>query len=319
LIENYAVKFNLRFQQGKPFDVVGLGLNSVDFLCVIPKFPALNTKTEILHYTKGGGGQVATAMVACSKWGLRTKYVGKVGGDDLGLFSLKSIREAGVDVSSVTIERDSANQFAFILIDAESGERTIIWHRDKELLYREGQLSREDIRQGTILHVDGHDIDATIKAIKWAQEDGIFTVIDIDKVEEKTPELIRDVDFLVTSATFGQKLTGIEDRERALLALKRYNRGFLCATLGREGAMAVIGNRIVYSKGFEVEAVDTTGAGDVFHAGFLYGLIKNWEVGEILRFANAVAALKCTRMGGRSVPTLEEVNSLLGVSSQTHA
>jgi len=295
--------------------VVGLGLNAVDFLCVIPKFPAFDSKTEILDYEKQGGGQVATAMVACSKWGLRTKYIGKVGEDDLGMFSLKSIREAGVDVSNVAVARGATNQFAFILIDKKSGERTIIWHRDKKLLYEEGELSREDVCKGKILHVDGHDIEATIKAIEWAREEGIYTVIDIDKVEEKTPELIRDVDFLITSSTFGPKLTGIEDREKALVALKRYNRGFLCATLGREGAMAVVGNRIVYSRGFDVETLDTTGAGDVFHAGFIYGLIRNWEALEILRFANAVAALKCTRIGGRSVPTLEEVESFLSVSA----
>ncbi len=297
--------------------MVGLGLNAVDFLCVVPRFPAFDTKTEIVRHEKQGGGQVATAMVACSIWGLRTKYVGKVGGNDLGIFSLKSIEETGVDVSSVTVEREATNQFAFILIDRESGERTIIWHRDKRLLYEEGQLSRKDVCQGKILHVDGHDIEATLKAIGWAKEEGIFTLIDIDKVEKKTPELIRDVDFLITSSTFGPKLTGIEDREKALLALKRYNKGFLCATLGSEGAMAVVGDRIVYSRGFEVEAVDTTGAGDVFHAGFTYGLIKNWDVMEILRFANAVAALKCTRMGGRSVPTLEEVDSFLGVAANT--
>jgi sugar/nucleoside kinase (ribokinase family) len=295
--------------------VVGLGLNAVDFLCVIPKFPAFDSKTEILDYEKQGGGQVATAMVACSKWGLRTKYIGKVGEDDLGMFSLKSIREAGVDVSNVAVARGATNQFAFILIDKKSGERTIIWHRDKKLLYEKGELSREDVCKGKILHVDGHDIEATIKAIEWAREEGIYTVIDIDKVEEKTPELIRDVDFLITSSTFGPKLTGIEDREKALVALKRYNRGFLCATLGREGAMAVVGDRIVYSRGFDVETLDTTGAGDVFHAGFIYGLIRNWEALEILRFANAVAALKCTRIGGRSVPTLEEVESFLSVSA----
>ncbi len=297
--------------------MVGLGLNAVDFLCVIPKFPAFNTKTEIVNYEKHGGGQVGTAMVACSKWGLRTKYIGKVGENDLGMFSLKSIKEAGVDVSSVTVEKGATNQFAFILIDKVSGERTIIWHRDKKLLYKEGQLSRKDVCKGKILHVDGHDIEATIEAIRWAREEGIFTVIDIDKVEEKTPELIRDVDFLITSSTFGPKLTGIEDREKALMALKRYNKGFLCATLGKEGAMAVVADRIVYSRGFEVETVDTTGAGDVFHAAFIYGLIRNWEALEILRFANAVAALKCTRMGGRSVPTLEQVDSFLRVSTYT--
>jgi len=127
-------------------------------------------------------------------------------------------------------------------------------------------------QQGKILHVDGHDIEATIKAIKWAREEGIFTVIDIDKVEEKTPQLIRDVDFLITSSTFGPKLTGIQNREKALMALKKYNKGFLCATLGKEGAMAVVGDRIVYSMGFEVETADTTGARDIFHAVLSMGL-----------------------------------------------
>jgi sulfofructose kinase len=311
------VKFNLRFQQDKPFDVVGFGLNSVDFLCVTPRFPAFGGKGEIVRYEKHGGGQVATAMVACSQWGLKTKYIGKVGEDDWGSFSLQSIREAGVDVSSVTIEGGATNQFAFILIDGESGERTIIWHRDRKLLYRNGQLSKEDVCQGKILHGDGHDIEATIQAIRWAKERGIVTVLDVDKMEETTPELIRDVDFLVTSATFGPRFTGIEDREKALLALREYSSGFLCATLGREGAMAVVGNRIVHSKGFAVDVVDTTGAGDVFHAGFIYGLIKNWDLEEILRFANAVAALKCTRMGGRAAPTLHEVHSFFGSTANT--
>ena len=111
------MKFNLRFQRRRPFDVVGLGLNAVDFLCVIPKFPAFDTKTEIVHYEKQAGGQVATAMVACSKWGLRAKYIGKVGGNELGMFSLTSIRETRVDVSSVTVERDATSQFALSLIE----------------------------------------------------------------------------------------------------------------------------------------------------------------------------------------------------------
>ena len=136
------MRFNLSFPNDKPFDVVGMGLNSVDFLCVVPKFPAPNSKMEMLRFTKQGGGQVATAMVALSRWGVKTKYIGKVGEDELGTFSLNSIRQEEVDVSSVTIEPNATNQFAMILVDGPSGERTILWDRDERLMYREANFGK---------------------------------------------------------------------------------------------------------------------------------------------------------------------------------
>jgi sulfofructose kinase len=139
------MRFNLPFPKGKPFEVVGMGLNSVDFLTVVPEFPKINSKMRILKFSKQGGGQVATAMVALSRWGVKTKYIGKVGGDELGQFSLASIREEGVDISSVIIEPCAINQYAMILVDRLSGERTILWDRDERLMYREGEIRKEDI------------------------------------------------------------------------------------------------------------------------------------------------------------------------------
>src|SRR4030067_2328133 len=120
------MRFNLRLQN-KPFDVVGMGLNSVDFLSVVPQFPTVNTKMEMLRFSKQGGGPVATAMVALSRWGVKTKYIGKVGEDEMGQFSLHSIQQEGVDVSSVTINPNATNQFAMIIVDGPTGERTILW------------------------------------------------------------------------------------------------------------------------------------------------------------------------------------------------
>ncbi|MEW6377018.1 MAG: PfkB family carbohydrate kinase [Thermodesulfobacteriota bacterium] len=306
------MRFNLSFPTDKPFDVVGMGLNSVDFLAVVPEFPSLNSKMKILQFSKQGGGQVATAMVALSRWGVRTKYIGKVGGDELGQFSLNSIHQEGVDVSSVTVEPNASNQFAIIIVDAISGERTILWDRDERLMYREGELRNEDICSGKLLHLDGHDLRAAIQCARWAREEGIPTVIDLDKVEPFTSELIREIDFVITSSRFPALFTGISDRERALIEIQKQVPGFLCATLGREGAVALVEGEFFYVKGFEVKTVDTTGAGDVFHAGFIYGLLQNWEAPEILRFANVAAALKCQNLGGRKgIPTLEEVRKLL--------
>ncbi len=306
------MRFNLFFPKGKPFEVVGMGLNSVDFFCVVPEFPTINSKMRILKFSKQGGGQVATAMVALSRWGVKTKYIGKVGGDDLGQFSVKSIQQEGVDVSSITIEPNTPNQFAMIIVDSLSGERTILWDRDERLMYREGEIRKENICSGKLLHLDGHDIRAAIQCARWAKEEKIPTVIDLDKVEPLTSELIKEIDFVVTSARFPRLFTGISDQEKALIELQKHTSGFLCATLGHEGAVALVNGEFLYSKGLDVKAIDTTGAGDVFHAGIIYGLLQNWEVAEILRFSNAVAALKCRDLGGRKgIPTLDEVQKLL--------
>jgi sulfofructose kinase len=305
------MRFNL-FSQNKPFDVVGMGLNSVDFLSVVPKFPAPNSKMEMLHFSKQGGGQVATAMVALSRWSVKTKYIGKVGEDELGPFSLNSLRQEGVDVSSVTTEPSATNQFAMILVEKSTGERTILWNRDERLMYRKGELRKEEVCSGKILHLDGHDIQAALQCVRWAKEEGIPTMIDLDKIEPLTPKLIQEIDFVITSSRFPMLYTGISDQRKALLELQKHTSGFLCATLGHEGAVALIKGEFLYVKGFEVKALDTTGAGDVFHAGFIYGLLQNWEVAEILKFANAVAALKCRDLGGRKgIPSLEEAQRFL--------
>ena len=294
-----------------------MGLNSVDFLTVVPEFPSLNSKMKILRFSKQGGGQVATAMVALARWGIKTKYIGKVGDDELGSFSLNSLREEGVDISSVTIEPDATNQFAMIIVDGLSGERTILWKRDEKLIYQEGELRKEDVCSGRLLHLDGHDIHAAIRCARWAKEERIPIVIDIDKVEPFTGKLIKEIDFVITSSRFPKLMTGISDREKALIELQKKTSGFLCTTLGEEGAMALVNGEILCVEGFKVKAVDTTGAGDVFHAGFIYGLLQNWDLVEILRFANAVAALKCRDIGGRKgIPTLEEVQQFLNQSEK---
>ena len=192
------MRFNLHLQD-KPFDVVGVGLNSVDLLTVVPKFPTPHSKMEMLQFSKQGGGQVATAMVALSRWGVKTKYIGKVGGDELGQFSLHSIRQEGVDVSSVMIEPNATNQFAMIIVDGPTGERTILWNRDERLMYRQEELQKEGVCSGKILHLDGHDIHAALQCAKYAKEEGIPTIIDLDKVEPLTSKLIKEIDFVITS------------------------------------------------------------------------------------------------------------------------
>jgi len=182
-------------------------------------------------------------------------------------------------------------------------------------MYHKGELRKEIVCSGKILLLDGHDIQAALQCARWAREEHIPVMIDVDKVEPLTPELIRDVDFVVTGSRFPTLFTGISDREKAFLELQKHTSGFLCTTLGFEGAMAWVEGKIIYAKGLKTDVVDTTGAGDVFHAGFIYGLLQNWDLEKILQFANAVAALKCRELGGRKgIPTLREVQEFLNRS-----
>src|SRR5262249_14474855 len=188
-IADPADGFDVRFNATKPFDVVGFGLNAVDHLCVVAHYPRFDTKSEILHYEKLAGGQVATTVAFVSRMGLLGKYIGKVGSDELGQFSLESLGSERIDTSSVLIEPGARNQYAFIIIDKATGERTILWERDRRLSFREGELQRDDICAGRVLHLDGHDYEAALWAATWAQEDGIAVVIDLDKVVPRSDEL----------------------------------------------------------------------------------------------------------------------------------
>jgi sulfofructose kinase len=291
--------FDVCFSQNKIFDVVGLGMNAVDHLCVVAQYPAFNSKSKILRYRKSPGGPVATTMAFLSRTGLRAKYIGKVGSDELGEISMESLCAEGVDTSCVVTAPGIRNQYAFIIVDQSSGERTVLWERDPGLDLSESEVQREDVCSGRILHLDGVDHNAALRAARWARTEGIPIAMDLDEVMPRCEEIISLVDFLITSSNFPSEFTGIGNLEDAMLSLSERCEAFIAATLGAEGAMAVIGGQCLRFPGFPVRAMDTTGAGDVFHGGFIYGLLQGWPLAKIMSFANAAAALNCAHLGAR--------------------
>ncbi len=308
------LSLDLPLPASKPFDVVALGLNAVDHLCVVPEYPEYGFKRKMSAFSRQGGGQAATAMVACSRWGARTKYMGKVGPDELGSFSLESIASEGVDVSDVLVAGFGTNQFAFILVDASTGERTIIWHRGPELAIDPNELVREAFGQGRVLLLDGHEVAASIQAARWAKEAGVPVVLDAERVKEGTDELVGLTDVLLASSDFPALLTGASDEREALETLSGLGPTLVGMTLGRDGSIALYRGEWIRTPGYAVDAVDTTGAGDIFHAGFVYGMLRDWPLEDILRFANAAAALSCRALGGRTgIPAIEETTALAGI------
>jgi sulfofructose kinase len=303
--------FDLELPASKEFDVVGLGQNAVDHVCLLPEFPRRDGKTEILGRQRLAGGQVATAIASVARLGLKGKYIGKVGSDEDGLFCLSKLISWNIDTRSVRVQEGARNHYSLIVIDQSRGERTILWERDPKLNFEEQELGREEVCAGRLLLLDDHDPLSSLRAAKWAREEGIPIMADFDRDSAASRELLPLIDFLIVSSNFPSEHTGIQDAPAALLALAPKCGGFVAATQGAAGVMAVVGKECIRFPGFRVEAVDTTGAGDVFHGAFLYGLIQNWPVARIMSFANAAGAINCTHVGASShLPRLQEVIDL---------
>ncbi len=301
-----------RLPADRPFDVVGVGLNAVDTLVIVPEYPAFNSKIEIIDHLRSCGGQVATALVACRRWGLTAKYLGSIGDDEEGRFQRESLAREGLDLDGLRVVPGARTQMAVIIVETRSGERTILWRRDEALRRDPQTLQAGTIAAGCVLLVDGHEMSLSIRAAQLARAAGMPVVLDIDSVREGSRDLLALVDFPIVSETFAPRLTGKPDLREALAEVQAISPGrFACATLGARGALALHGDRAYRSGGADVPVVDTTGAGDVFHGGFLYGLLRGWELPETLRFASAAAALNCTAYGARGgIRTRDEVEAL---------
>ena len=281
-------------------DVVGLGLNATDTVLVVREFPALGSKERVVSVSQQAGGQVATALVACQRLGLHTRYIGKVGDDLAGRFQLDSLRQEGVDIRSARVVRRTPTQFGYIIVDQKTGERTVFWDRDPRLAVAASEINPRAITSARVLHLDGCDVDACMKAATLARRGGVQVVADLDTVYKKVERLFPHIDYLIASANFLPAVTGHDDPFRVLEDMAReYGVRAPGMTLGRDGALVLWQERYVYSPGFVVETVDTTGAGDVFHGAFIYGLIAGWEMERILDFSNAMAGLNCTKLGAR--------------------
>jgi sugar/nucleoside kinase (ribokinase family) len=197
-------------------------------------------------------------------------------------------------------------------VDERTGDRTVVWHRDPRLVLTPGDVARDVIVGAKVLHVDDLDEDASIAAARIAIDAGVIVTSDIDRVTRGARELIALSTVPILSTHVPSALTGEQDLERAVRALRTSPAQWMCVTLGADGAMLLEGDRLHHSPAFAVNAVDTTGAGDVFRAGFIHGLLQSRSPADVLRFASVAAALSCTREGAfDSVPALSDIERAL--------
>jgi sulfofructose kinase len=299
--------------QDKTFDLVGVGLNATDTLLLVSHFPAYAGKVPFEAAILSPGGQVASALATASKLGLRVKYIGTVGDDELGRVQLASLRETGINLDDVEVRQNCANQTAYIIIDQSTGERTVLWSRPDCLRLEPDSVTLEKIACARMLHIDGHDTPAVEKAAQLAHSRGIPVTCDVDTIYHGFDRVLQSVDYLVASSEFPGQWTTERDPFLALeLIQSEYKMKCAAMTLGSHGALALVDGKFTYSPAFVVNCVDTTGAGDIFHGAFCYAVLEGMTMRETLEFSNAMAALNCTRLGARGgIATVSEARALI--------
>lgn len=295
----------------RAWDVVGVGENSVDLILTLDGTVHQDgRKARILSRERAVGGQVVTALCTCAALGLRTAYVGAFGTDDDGTFAKQELAGRGVDTSGVKT-RPCASRQAVILVEP-GGERRVVWSRDPALILEPSDLPGSLLASARLVHVDAVDLPAAREAARLARAAGAFVTCDVDVANDAAAALIEAVSHPILAEHVPTRLTGESDVARAVQALARRHPGPICVTLGARGAMLLSDGRVHRVAGWPVNAVDTTGAGDVFRGAFIAGLLDGRAPLDILRFANAAAAVSCTRPGAvGGVPSRAEVDALL--------
>ena len=297
----------------KRFDVIGLGGCCWDLLGIVNKYPQVDEKESLVAFDQQGGGQAGTAMVTVARLGGRAAIAGVRGDDDFGEKIEHSFADEGVDISHLYIVRQCISHTAVCIAIAGTGHRTIFYREDTKGRLAPQQLNRDFITSGRCFLTDTHHPQAGLVAARWAKEAGIPIVIDLERFAETNEQLLTVADYPILPADYAREFTGETELAAAAQKLFEYGPTVLVITRGVQGTLAYTQHGIVEQPAFPVEpVVDTTGAGDVFHGAFAYGLALGYTLPQNLTFASVVAALNCRKLGGRAgIPTWQELQDFL--------
>jgi ribokinase len=293
-----------------PDVVVGLGIASYDLIGVAQEAPEIGRKQGLAEWIEAGGGPVATALVTLARLGAPAAFIGPVGDDAYGARILDGLRAEGVDVTGAQV-RPGASHVAFVLAEPGRDRRTVFWRNDPAVLA--GVVpDRARISAARALCLDTHMPDAALTAARWMRAAGGPVLIDAERVRDGTLAILPYCDLIVVSERFGREATHLEDPAAAARALHAQYGVLAAVTCGARGSWCAYQGELLHTPAFTVNVVDTTGCGDVFHGALLFALLRGEPVRAALRFASAVAALKCRAVGGRAgIPTPAEAEELV--------
>lgn len=284
-----------------------------DYLGVVEGYPALDEKVAMTELVQQGGGQAGTAMVAVARLGGKAAIFGRVGEDEFGEHVREAFEDEGVDTTWLMTVPDATSQFAFCAIDESSGKRTIFYIHGTKGKFDPDELPREALLDCKCLLLDGHHNLAAVAAAGWVRGEGVPVVLDLERPQAQDEELVSLASHPIVPEAFALDSTGEADLRAAGEAMLARGSEVVVITRGDRGAVAFTGDGTIQQPALSVEpVVDTTGAGDVFHGAFAYGIALGYDLARNLRFSSAVAALKCRALGGRAgIPTMDEALALM--------
>ncbi len=302
--------------ESKRIDCLGMGIIPLDYLVSIPRFPSLGGKVDATDLTVQGGGPIPNAMVGLTRLGFKTSIVAVVGDDMAGRESIIQIKAEGVGHRYIIVKKNQLSATAYGFIEPD-GRRTIALHRDIFLNGRD--VTPDAYPVPKILHLDGRDMEAAVKMAKWGQRVGATVTFDIGSVRNDVTAVLPYVDHLVVADAWALPYTGKRTVRTALSRLADKCDGTIVITEGIKGATGLEDGQYYHHPAYRVKAVDTTGAGDAFHVGYLMGLLEEEDLPMRLKLGNAVAALKCTVPGARAgMPKGSALNKFLKGRKRTY-
>lgn len=293
-------------------DIVGIGICTVDHLLSVPKMPLDNETIRAKDYLRQCGGLASAAMVAAARLGAKAKIIARIGDDEDGQYIREDFDKEGVDTSKLMIEPGSQSHTSVILVNENTGDRSIITRWATGAPISPQEFTRDDITSAKVLFVD-NVTDATRQAVRWANEAGLHIVIDPARPYEIMKAILPDVTVPIVSEHFASEWMPDAPPEAAAQALYDMGATIAIVTLGARGSVVCSDAGVQAFPTFPVEVVDTTGAGDAFHGAFMVALLhEEWSLEQKVRFAAAVGAMNCRAMGGRTgLPTRAEVDAFL--------
>ena len=284
------------------FDVIGLGCSCVDMLAVVPTFPQPGQEITAVETAQQGGGEVATALVTLARLGSSTCYLGQVGADSFGRLMQQEFQHYGVDTSHMVLQEKTLSQLSMILVDQQTGTRTIVACPPTASELKPGDIPSGLIELARVLHLDGAHRAAALEAAQRARRAGVRVVLDADvtALDDSIHQLIRITNVVIASRPFARSFSASTDPATAIEALRSLGPAQVVITLGKNGSIGWHKGVTLQCPAFPIQVLDTTGAGDVFHGAFIHDMLQDWHFEKVLEFASAAAALKCTKMGGRA-------------------
>lgn len=290
-----------------------LGHCCVDHLCQVDSIP-VDLKIEALSHLTQGGGPSATAAVAASRLGMQSVFIGTIGDDPSGQIIQQEFRKDSVDISGLAIRKNCTSTTAFCWVDS-AGRRSIVWYRGSGPELSADEVPESLVSNAAILHLDGHQLSAANRAVQIARRAGVLTAIDAGTLRPGVYELCQLCDIVIVSEKFAAALSGRNESESGLRKLSELNAAVVGITLGPRGSICFdrAAGKIFRCPAFPVDpVVDTTGAGDVYHAAFEVFYHETHDTPASMRFAAAAAGLKCRKTGGRTgIPARFEAEAVM--------